>query len=141
MKKMISAAVAFAIGAVLVVPVFAQAPTYSVSWIAGPPGQEQTYTGTTTLSVDGKGMVSGKMALTAPATVTAALSGQVTKNVWTFEFPFEIPDQMCSGTIKGTGKVAEGRKTVEGSAVISGACAPEPFNSTFTMTLREKSEH
>lgn len=129
---------AAALALTMIVPVTAQAPTYSVSWIAGPPGQEATYNGTSTFSVDAKGMVSGKLALTTPVGVNAAIGGKVEKDVWTFEFPFEIPDQQCVGTLKGTGKVAAGRKTIQGTAMIGGACAPEPFNSTFTFTLQEK---
>lgn len=122
----------------VIVPASAQAPTYNVSWIAGPPGQEATYTGTTTFVVDAKGVVTGKLALIDPVGVNAAISGTVVKDVWTFEFGYEIPDQMCTGTLKGTGKIAAGRKTIQGTAVIAGACTPEPFNSTFTMTLQEK---
>lgn len=122
----------------VIVPASAQAPTYNVSWIAGPPGQEATYTGTTTFAVDAKGVVTGRMALIDPVGVNAAISGTVAKDVWTFEFGYEIPDQMCSGTLKGTGKVAADRKAIQGTAVIAGACVPEPFNSTFTFTLQEK---
>lgn len=121
-----------------IVPAFAQAPVYNVSWIAGPPGEEATYTGTATMNVDAKGVVTGKLALVDPVGVNAVLSGTIVKDVWTFEFPYEIPDQMCNGTLKGTGKVADGRKTIQGTAVIGGGCVPEPFSSTFTFTLKEK---
>lgn len=122
----------------VIVPASAQAPTYNVTWIAGPPGQEATYTGTSTFVVDAKGVVTGKMALIDPVGVNAAIAGTIAKDTWTFEFGYEIPDQMCSGTLKGTGKVAESRKTIQGTAVIAGACVPEPFNSTFTFALQEK---
>lgn len=122
----------------VIVPASAQAPTYNVSWIAGPPGEEATYTGTTTFNVDAKGAVTGRMALTDPVGVSAALAGTVEKGVWTFEFSYEIPDQQCTGVLKGTGKISEGRKTIQGTALIAGACAPQPFNSTFTFTLQEK---
>ncbi len=137
-KVMSGIAAAALLALTVIVPASAQAPTYNVSWIAGPPGQEATYTGTATFVVDAKGMVTGKMALVDPVGVNAAISGTVAKDVWTFEFGYEIPDQMCSGTLKGTGKVAAGRKQIQGTAVIAGACVPEPFNSTFTFTLQEK---
>lgn len=137
-RTIFSAVMAGVLGAMLVLPISAQAPTYNVSWVAGPPGQEQTYTGTTTFSVDAKGVVTGKLALTAPVGVNGTLAGTVVKDTWTFEYGYQIPDQMCSGTIKGTAKIAEGRKSVKGTAVIGGDCAPEPFNSTFTFTLPEK---
>lgn len=137
-RAILSGVMTAVLGALIVLPISAQAPTYDVSWVAGPPGQEQTYSGTTTFSVDAKGVVTGKLAITLPAAVNAALSGSVVKDTWTFEYPYEIPDQMCSGTIKGTAKVGEGRKTIQGTAVIGGGCAPEPFNSTFTFTRQEK---
>jgi len=137
-RTIFSAVMAGVFGAMLVLPISAQAPRYNVSWVAGPPGQEQTYTGTTTFSVDAKGAVTGKLALTAPVGVNGTLAGTVVKDTWTFEYAYEIPDQMCSGTIKGTAKIAEARKSIQGTAVIGGGCTPEPFNSTFTFTLPEK---
>lgn len=131
-------AVAAALALTVLIPVSAQAPTYAVNWVAGPPGSEQTYTGTTTWAVDGKGVVTGKLAITSPAAVNANLSGTVAKGTWTFEYPYEIPEQQCTGVIKGTAKVGAGNKTVEGTATIGGACAPEPFSSTFKFTLQEK---
>lgn len=138
MRRLISAAVAVVMGAMLVLPVSAQAPTYNVSWIAGPPGQEATYTGTTTFVVDAKGNVTGAMTLTDPVAVKASLGGMVAKDTWTFEYSYEIPDQGCTGVIKGSAQIAEGRRTIQGTALIGGGCAPEPFNSTFTLTLKEK---
>lgn len=137
-RLMIRLAVAAVLAMTVCVPASAQAPTYNVHWIAGPPGEEATYTGTTTFAVDAKGAVTGKMSLVDPIGVSAALAGTIDKDIWTFEFAYEIPDQLCTGMLKGTAKVGEGRKLVQGTAVISGACAPEPFNSTFTFTLREK---
>jgi hypothetical protein len=122
----------------VIVPASAQAPTYNVSWIAGPPGDEATYTGTATMNVDAKGVVTGKLGLVDPVAVTAALAGTIAKDTWTFEFAYEIPDQMCTGTLKGSGKVSEGRKTIQGTAIVGGECAPEPFDSSFTFTLQEK---
>lgn len=138
MRRLISAGLAVVMGAMLVLPLSAQAPTYNVSWIAGPPGQEATYTGTTTFVVDAKGNVTGTMALTDPVVVRAALAGTVAKDTWTFEYSYEIPEQGCTGAIKGTARIGADRKKIEGTALIGGGCAPEPFNSTFTLTLKEK---
>lgn len=131
-------AVATALAVTVLIPVSAQAPTYDVSWVAGPPGSEQTYSGTATMAVDAKGVVTGKLAITSPAAVNAVLSGTVAKDTWTFEYPYEIPEQQCTGVIKGTAKVTAGNKTVEGTATIGGGCAPEPFSSTFKFTLQAK---
>jgi hypothetical protein len=131
-------AVAAALALTVLIPVSAQAPTYDVNWVAGPPGSEQTYTGTTTWAVDSKGAVTGKLAITSPAAVNAVLSGTVAKDTWTFDYPYEIPEQQCTGVIKGTAKVSADKKTVEGTATIGGGCAPEPFNSTFKFTQQTK---
>ena len=132
-------AVATALALTVLIPVSAQAPVYDVTWVAGPPGSEQTYTGTATMNVDAKGVVTGKLGLTSPVAVNANLAGSIAKDTLTLEFPYEIPDQQCTGAIKGTGTIAAGRKTIEGTAMIGGACTQDqPFNSTFKFTLREK---
>lgn len=132
-------AVATALALTVLIPVSAQAPTYDVTWVAGPPGSEQTYTGTATMNVDAKGVVTGKLGLTSPVAVNANLAGSIAKDTLTLEFPYEIPEQMCTGSIKGTAKVVTGLKTFEGTAMIGGACTQDqPFNSTFKFTRREK---
>jgi hypothetical protein len=76
------------------------APTYDASFAVG----DQIYTGSTTFQVDGKGVVTGTMKLTAPVEVNATLAGAVKSGTWTFEYPYQIPAQMCDGTVKGTAK-------------------------------------
>lgn len=137
-RLMTGIAAAALLAVAVIMPASAQVPTYNVSWIAGPPGEEATYTGTTTFVVDAKGAVTGKLALIDPVGVTATLGGTIVQDTWTFEIGYEIPDQMCTGTLKGSAKVAAERKTIQGAALIAGECAPEPFNSTFTFTLQEK---
>jgi hypothetical protein len=99
----------------------------------------QLYTGTTTFAVDAKGAVTGKMRLIDPAEVTGTLAGTVKDGTWTFEYPYEIPAQMCSGTVKGTAKVSADRKLIEGKGVAGGACTnDQPLDLTFTLTLQAK---
>jgi len=132
-------AVATALALTVLIPVSAQAPIYDVTWVGGPPGAEQTYTGTATMIVDAKGVVTGKLGLTSPVAVNANLAGAIAKDTLTLDFSYEIPEQQCTGSIKGTGKAAAGLKTIEGTAMIGGACTgDQPFNSTFKFTLREK---
>ena len=133
------------IGAVLVMAAAglgAQAPkvepVYDVTFVAGPPGQEASYTGTTTFNVDAKGMVTGKMAIANPTTVRANISGQIDKGTWAFEYTYEMPDQGCTGSLKGTGSVPADRKVISGKVLIGGDCSPEPMNGTFTFKLQEK---
>ena len=133
------------IGAVLVMAAAglgAQAPkvepVYDVTFVAGPPGQEASYTGTTTFNVDAKGMVTGKMAIANPTTVRANISGQIDKGTWAFEYTYEMPDQGCTGSLKGTGSVPADRKVIAGKVLIGGDCSPEPMNGTFTFKLQEK---
>ena len=113
-------------------------PVYDVTFVAGPAGQEASYTGTSTFVVDAKGVVTGKMAIVSPATVRATLSGQIAKGTWTFNYTYEMPDQGCTGTLKGTGSVAADRKVISGTALIGGDCSPEPMNGSFTFKLQEK---
>jgi hypothetical protein len=113
-------------------------PVYEVTFVAGPPGQEASYTGTSTFNVDAKGMVTGTMSIASPTTVRANISGQIEKGIWTFKYTYEMPDQGCTGTLEGSGAVPADRKTISGKVVIGGECAPEPFNGTFTFKLQEK---
>jgi hypothetical protein len=113
-------------------------PVYDVAFMAGPAGQEAAYTGTSTFSVDAKGVVTGKMAIVSPTTVKATLAGNVDKGTWTFEYGYEMTDQGCTGVLKGTGTISADQKTISGSVVIGGECAQEPMNGTFTFTLQAK---
>ena len=113
-------------------------PVYDVTFIAGPAGEEASYTGTSTFNVDAKGVVTGKMAINNPTTVRANLAGQIEKGTWTFKYTYEMPDQGCTGTLEGSAPVPADRKTISGKVVIGGECAPEPFNGTFTFKLQEK---
>lgn len=113
-------------------------PVYDVTFVAGPAGQEASYTGTSTFVVDAKGVVTGKMAIVNPTTVRATLSGQLAKGTWTFDYTYEMPDQGCTGSLKGTAKVTEDKKAISGTALIGGDCSPEPMNGTFTFKLQEK---
>lgn len=113
-------------------------PVYDVTFLAGPAGQEATYTGTSTLNVDAKGMVTGKMTIVSPTTVRATLTGQIAKGTWTFDYAYEMPDQGCTGVLKGTATVTDDKKAISGTALIGGECVPEPMNGTFTFKLKEK---
>lgn len=111
-------------------------PVYDVAFTTGPAGEEAVYTGTSTFNVDAKGMVTGKMSIVSPTTVRANLAGQIAKGLWTFEYVYEIPDQGCTGVLKGTAKVPADRKEISGTATVGGDCAPEPLNATFSFTLK-----
>ncbi|HUR19530.1 MAG TPA: hypothetical protein VMZ90_01895 [Vicinamibacterales bacterium] len=113
-------------------------PVYDVTFVAGPPGQEASYTGTSTFNVDAKGMVTGKMAITTPTTVRATIAGQIEKGTWTFKYAYEMPDQGCTGSLEGSAPVPTDRKTISGKVLIGGDCSPEPMNGTFTFKLQEK---
>jgi hypothetical protein len=112
-------------------------PVYDVTFMAGPAGQEAAYTGTSTFTVDAKGAVTGKMNIVSPTTVRATLAGTITKGTWTFEYPYEMPDQGCTGSLKGTAAIPADRKLIKGTVMIGGECAQEPMNGTFTFTLKE----
>jgi hypothetical protein len=111
------------------------APTYDAKFVTA---EGQAYTGTMTFSVDAKGVVSGKMRLVDPTEVTGTLAGTVKGGTWTFEFPYEIPAQGCTGTVKGSAKVPADQKVIEGKGVAGGACAEQPIDLTFTLTKQAK---
>jgi hypothetical protein len=110
-------------------------PTYDAKF-TGSDGQ--VYTGTMTFAVDAKGVVSGKMKLVDPIEVTGTLAGTVKGGTWTFEFPYEIPQQGCTGVVKGTAKVPTDQKVIEGKGVAGGGCAEQPIDLTFTLTRQAK---
>lgn len=110
------------------------APVYDAAFVL----DQGTYTGTTTFAVDRKGVVTGTMKLTSPIAVDAALGGSVKDGVWTIDYAYSIPEQGCSGTVKGTGKVAEGGARVSGDVTIGGACVEMPMPASFTFVRQAK---
>jgi hypothetical protein len=125
---------AIAAGALQAAPT-PQAPTYDAKFVSS---EGQAYTGTVTFAVDAKGVVTGTMKLVDPVQVLGKLGGTVKDGKWTFEYPYEIPEQGCTGTVKGEGKVSADNKTVEGSGVAGGGCAEQPIQLTFTFTKQAK---
>lgn len=110
------------------------APTYDAAFVLA----EGTYTGTTTFAVDAKGAVTGTMKLTSPMTVDATLGGAMKDGVWTFEYVYSLPEQGCSGTVKGTGKMSADKKTISGDVTIGGACVEVPTAASFSFVKQEK---
>ncbi len=116
----------------------APAPVYDATFSVTTENGTQAYTGTTTFVVDAKGVVTGKMNLTQPTAVEGTLSGTIKGGTWTFEYPYSIAEQNCSGTVKGTGTVPADHKAISGTATILGACTSQPLAATFTFKLQEK---
>jgi len=110
------------------------APTYDAAFVL----DQGTYTGTTTFSVDSKGAVTGTMKLTSPLVVDATLGGAMKGDVWTFDYPYTIPEQGCSGTVKGTGKMSADKKTISGDVTIGGACVEVPTAASFSFVRQAK---
>lgn len=113
-------------------------PVYDVRFTV--PGNEgpQVYSGTTTFVVDAKGGVTGTFNITTPTVVTGTLNGTIKGTTWTFDYPYTIPAQACSGTVKGAVPVPADRKMISGDVVIGGACTETPLSATFSFTLQEK---
>ena len=124
-----------AAGAFQAAPPAPQAPTYDAKFVSS---EGQEYTGTLTFAVDAKGAVTGKMRLTSPIEVTGTLGGTVKAGKWTFEFPYEIPEQGCTGVVKGEAKVPADGKVIEGTGTAGGGCADQPIALTFTLTKQAK---
>jgi hypothetical protein len=131
LRSMILSTVVVA-GAFQAAPPAPAAPTYDAKFVTA---EGQAYTGTMTFAVDPKGAVTGKMRLTDPTEVTGTLAGTVKAGTWTFEFPYEIPEQGCTGVVKGEAKVPADGKVIEGTGVAGGGCTPDqPIQLTFTLT-------
>ena len=109
-------------------------PEYEVKWMID---TGEVYSGTLTMAIDAKGVVSGKLNLTVPTAVTGPVSGVVKDGVWTFKSTYTVVEQACSGTVEGTGKGPVDRKVITGTATIQG-CSETPLTSTFTFTRLEK---
>jgi hypothetical protein len=110
-----------------------EAPTYDARFT----GADGTvYTGTMTFAVDAKGGVSGAMRLVDPLEITAKIAGTVKGGKWMFEFPYEIPQQGCTGVVKGEAEVPADRKVINGKGVAGGGCAETPIDLTFTLTRK-----
>ena len=114
------------------------APVYDATFSVTTDNGTQAYTGTTTFVVDAKGVVTGKMNLTQPTAVEGTLSGTIKGGTWTFEYPYSIAEQNCSGTVKGTGTVPADRKAISGTATILGGCTSQPLAAPFAFKLQEK---
>lgn len=109
------------------------AKTYDVAFVL-PQG---TYTGTTTFDVARDGNVTGTMKITDPGVVEATLSGTVSAGTWTFEYAYTIPEQGCSGVVKGTGEISKDGSLIKGEVIIGGACVEEPTPATFAFSLKK----
>lgn len=94
------------------------------------------YVGATTFKVDGNGVVTGHMSLTSPIAIEGMLNGEVKAGTWTFDFPYTMSAQGCSGTVKGTAKVSLDAKIVSGEATIGGTCVERPTPATFRFTRK-----
>lgn len=127
MRLLVIPALLFAFNAPQAAPA---APKYDVAFVL-PQG---TYAGTTTFAVDRKGVVTGTMKITQPAVVDATLAGTVKSGTWVIDHTYQIPDQGCTGTIKGTAKVPADAKVISGNVTIGGARVEAPVEATFTFT-------
>ena len=113
------------------------APTYDAAFTIL--SSQEIYSGPTTFAVDGKGTVTGAMTLTTPTRVNATLNGTVKDGVWTFSYPFAMPDNNnCTGTVKGTANVTAEGKSVAGTVNVSADCMQQAEGASFVFTRREK---
>lgn len=130
MKILMISALLYAAGAM-------QAASRVVTYDAAFVLEEGTYTGTTTFEVGKDGKVTGTMKLTQPTIVDATLAGTVKDGTWTFEYTHTIPEEGCSGTVKGTATVEKDASLVKGQVTIGGACVEEPMQATFAFSKKK----
>ena len=130
MKALMMSALLYAAGAMQAAPATA---LYDAAFVL----EQGTYTGTTSFEIGKDGKVTGTMKLTAPTVVDAVLAGTVKDGTWTFEYTYTIPEQGCSGTVKGTATVDKGASLVKGDVTIGGACVEEAMQATFAFTKKK----
>lgn len=130
MKVLMMSALLYAAGAMQAGP---GAVTYDAAFVLA----QGTYTGTTTFEIGKDGKVTGTMKLTDPTIVDATLAGTVKDGTWTFEYTYTIPEQGCSGTVKGTATVDKDASLVKGEVTIGGACVEEPTQATFAFSKKK----
>lgn len=130
MKVLMMAVLLYASGALQANP---KAVIYDAAFVL----EAGTYTGTTTFEIGKNGTVTGTMKLTEPIIVDATLAGAVKDGTWTFEYTYTIPEQGCSGTVKGTAAVEKDASLVKGEVMIGGACVEEPTPATFAFSKKK----
>ena len=99
---------------------------------------DQPSLGTTTFLVDKAGKVSGTLHIETPNVVDATLAGTVKDGTWTFEYPFSMPAQGCTGTVAGTAKVSADNSSVIGTLTVGGGCVDQPLSAPFSFKRRAK---
>ena len=112
------------------------APSYDATFTLDADGE--VYSGTTTFAVDAKGVVTGKMVLTQPAEVNAAIGGVVKDGNWDVAYDYAMPTRNCTGSLKGTAKVPKDMKVIAGKVTIGGGCTEQPMTASFVFTRVEK---
>lgn len=70
-------------------------PTHEISVSAG----DAVYTGKVALKVAG-GKVSGDMLITSPTEITGKIAGTSKDGVMVLEFPYQMTENMCTGSVK-----------------------------------------
>jgi len=130
MKVLMMSVLLYASGAMQAAPT---AVIYDAAFVL----EEGTYTGTTTFEIGNDGKVTGTMKITEPTIVDATLAGTVKNGTWTFEYTYTIPEQGCSGTVKGTATVETDASLVKGEVTIGGACVEEPMQATFAFSKKK----
>jgi hypothetical protein len=95
-------------------------PTHEISVSAG----DTIYTGTVALQVDA-GKVTGDMLITVPSQITGKVAGTSKQGVMVLEFPYNMVDNGCQGTVKMNIKMPEKPGVATGTMEAKG-CAEDP---------------
>ena len=138
MQKSLRLMIAAAIVTLAAAPLFAQksAPKPQIFGVAFAFSNDQTYTGTMTLTVDGE-KVSGKMAIDDPQTVTGTVAGTLKGDTLALDYPFDVAgDQPCTGRVTVNAKFNAARTEAKGATHAEG-CGDQPLDGEFTMTKKE----
>ena len=95
-------------------------PTHEISVSAG----DTIYTGTVALKVDA-GKVTGDMLITVPTQITGKVAGTAKQGLMVLEFPYNMVDNGCQGTVKMNIKMPDKPGAATGTMEAKG-CAEDP---------------
>ena len=101
-------------------PATVKNPTHEISVSAG----DTVYTGTVALKVD-KGKVTGEMLITSPTEITGKVAGTSKDDVLMLEFPYNMTENMCTGTVKMNIKMPAKAGVATGTMEAKG-CGDDP---------------
>lgn len=96
---------------------------------------DQVYTGTMVMAVE-KGKVTGDMLITTPTAITGKVAGTAKGGVLTLDFPYQMTEQKCEGTVKMSITMPPKPGPAKGTMEAEGCGRPADQKLTGTVELK-----